>query len=203
MTRVAVIDHGAGNLVSMVRALERVGAAPTLVDQGSLKAFDAVVLPGVGATGPAMRTLNRAGLSAELRSFEGPLLGVCVGMQLLFESSSEDDTECLGLFKGKVESLEASPLPHIGWNSVVTESEGIFGSPASEELFYFVHSFAARPDDDAVVTAWTTYGKDRFASVVATGHVTGVQFHPERSGDAGLDLLTRFVATATEARHVA
>ena len=203
MTAVAVIDHGAGNLVSMMRALETIGAGPTLVRSGSLAEFDRVILPGVGATGPAMRTLNQTGLADELRQFGGPLLGVCVGMQLLFDRSLEDDTECLGLIGGTVSMLDATPLPHIGWNSVVSDSSVIFAGLDADPLFYFVHSYAARPTDPTVVIGSTTHCADTFASAVRSGRVTGLQFHPERSGNAGLSLLAAFIAEENEVRDVA
>jgi glutamine amidotransferase len=200
---VAVIDHGAGNLVSMMRALQYVGANPTLVEAGSLDNFDCVVLPGVGAAGPAMRTLNRTGLASELRSYEGPLLGVCVGMQLLFDSSAEDDTRCLGLLPGDVRRIDATPLPHVGWNSVDRTSSPIFTNLTSQPLFYFVHSFAVRPRDELSIIGRTSYGEDEFASAVRDGSVTGVQFHPERSGAAGLAVLANFVADSNPVSNVA
>lgn len=201
--RVAVIDHGAGNLVSMTRALEMAGAAPTIVTEGALNSFDRVVLPGVGATGPAMATLNRSGLADEVRNFEGPLLGVCVGMQLLFDFSTEDDTECLALIPGTVQRLTASPLPHIGWNSVSNNEYGIFDRLDREELFYFLHSFVGHPTDPSVTVGETMHDNNVFPSVVVSGNVTGVQFHPERSGDAGLTLLSNFLGGATKVHHVA
>ncbi len=201
--KVAVIDHGAGNLVSMVRALEMVGAEPSIVTSGPLDRFDRVVLPGVGATGPAMRTLNHSGLTGELRGFGGQLLGVCVGMQLLFDFSTEDDTECLGLIAGTVQRLTTSPLPHIGWNAVSSDASGLFLGLARDELFYFLHSFAVRPSDQQVSIGETTYGTDVFTTAVAERNVTGVQFHPERSGSAGLAVLANFVNGAGQVRRVA
>ncbi|MEN8040743.1 MAG: imidazole glycerol phosphate synthase subunit HisH [Actinomycetota bacterium] len=198
MIEVAVIDHGAGNLVSMMRAIETVGASPTLVTEGSLESFDRVVLPGVGATGPAMRTLNSTGLSDALRTYRGPLLGVCVGMQLLFEYSYEDDTGCLGLLEGVVDGIDATPLPHIGWNSVASDDDD-----GNDPLYYFVHSYVARPRSPSVIGGYTRYGKDRFASVVRRGDISGVQFHPERSGNAGLALLSDFIADVRRVDNVA
>lgn len=203
MTSVAVIDHGAGNLVSMMRAIHAVGANPTLVESGELAGFDRVVLPGVGATGPAMRNLNRSGLADELRSYKGDLLGVCLGMQLLFDFSAEDGTSCLGLIPGAVGRIDATPLPHVGWNSVDRTDDPVFAGLAAEPLFYFVHTFAARPRDERSILGWTTYGKDAFASAVRAGSVTGFQFHPERSGPAGLQVLANFVMGSTEVHRVA
>jgi glutamine amidotransferase len=186
-----------------MRALETVGASPKLVRSGTLAEFDRVVLPGVGATGPAMRALDQTGLADELRAYEGSLLGVCVGMQLLFDYSTEDGTQCLGLLRGDVRRINATPLPHIGWNSVESANSAIFAGLGSDPLFYFVHSFAVRPSDPTVVVGQTTYGEDRFASVVVSGSVTGLQFHPERSGASGLRVLANFVGSPAEIRDVA
>ncbi len=203
MTSVAVIDHGAGNLVSMMRAIETVGANPTLVQSGPLDAFDGVVLPGVGATGPAMRSLSKTGLADELRSFRGPLLGVCVGMQLLFDYSTEDGTHCLGLIKGQVRRIDATPLPHVGWNSVEHEANALFDGLDGHPLFYFVHSFAVDPAVPNVTFGRNSYDNDTFTSVALAGAVSGVQFHPEKSGGAGLAVLGNFLGTSGSIRHVA
>ena len=203
MTEVAVIDHGAGNLVSMMRALETVGASPRLVSSGPLSGFERVVLPGVGATGPAMRTLHRSGLAKELQRYQGSLLGVCVGMQLLFDYSTEDGTECLGLIEGDVRRIDATPLPHIGWNSVEVASSPVFNGLGSDPLFYFVHSFAVRPSDPDVVVGRTTYGNDVFAAAVVSRSVTGLQFHPERSDKAGLAVLANFLDGSAVIQDVA
>ncbi len=203
MKSVAVIDHGASNLVSMMRAIQSVGANPTLVKSGELAGFDRVVLPGVGATGPAMRSLNRSGLADELRNYEGDLLGVCVGMQLLFDSSAEDDTSCLGLIPGDVGRINATPLPHVGWNSVDRTDDVVFAGLPVEPLFYFVHAFAARPRDERSIIGRTSYGEDTFASAVRARSVTGVQFHPERSGSVGLLVLANFVKDSRKVSNVA
>ena len=147
MTRIAVIDHGAGNLVSMEQALRRVGAEPVRIGEGTdLSAFDGVVLPGVGATGAAMRTLTQRDLVEPVMSYGGPLLGVCVGMQLLFEHSDEDDNPCLGLLPGGVTRLDASPLPHMGWNEVDGSADPLLAGIGAGRTFYFVHSYAGQPD---------------------------------------------------------
>lgn len=203
VTSIAVIDHGAGNLVSMEQALVRSGAHPTRVDDArDLSPFDGVILPGVGATGAAMRTLRRADLVGPLKAYAGPFLGVCVGMQLLFEYSEEDDTTCLGLMDGHIGRLTASPLPHMGWNDVDDCTDPLV-PPGADTTFYFVHSFAPRPDDPSIVTGWTSHGTDRFASIVRFGNVAGVQFHPERSSDAGRAVLNSFVRSCREAAHAA
>ena len=200
MTSIAVIDHGAGNLVSMTQAIRRVGGSPEIVDTArDLDAYDGVVLPGVGATGAAMRTLTRTGLADAIRSHRGPLLGVCVGMQVLFEWSDEDDTRCLGLLPGRVRRIRATPLPHMGWNSVASPAGGGDRDPT----YYFVHSFAPEPTDRAIVTGTTTYGSDTFASTVSQGPITAVQFHPERSGQEGLEVIRTFVERCEGARDAA
>jgi glutamine amidotransferase len=202
MTRIAVVDHGAGNLVSMEQALVRAGAEPERITRGcDLGAYDGVVLPGVGATGPAMRTLDRTGLTDAILAYDGPLLAVCVGMQLLFDESHEDDTRCLGLIAGTVERLAATPLPHMGWNEVDHDGSGPLATTDPGTPFYFVHSFAPVPRDPATIIGTTDYGERPFASAVRLGAVTGLQFHPERSGDAGIRVLAAFVTSCgTSAR---
>jgi glutamine amidotransferase len=150
-----------------------------------------------------MRTLNRTGIADELRAYEGPLLGVCVGMQLLFDRSAEDDTSCLGLIPGDVRRINATPLPHVGWNSVDDTDSPMLSELGPQPLFYFVHSFAVRPLDDRLVIGRTSYGEDVFASAVRTGNVTGLQFHPERSGTVGLQVLANFIANSEHVRDVA
>jgi len=200
---IAVIDHGAGNLVSMEQALDDIGATAVRIDEGQdLTRFDGVVLPGVGATGAAMRTLRRRRLVDPLRTYPGPLLGVCVGLQLLFERSDEDDTTCLGLLPGSVRRIAASTLPHMGWNSIEDISDPLLPAEGSP-TFYFVHSYVADPVDEAIVSGWTTYDTDRFPASVRRGRIAGVQFHPERSGPAGIAVLERFVDECKDHRRAA
>ena len=200
---IAVVDHGAGNLVSMARGLTVSGADVTIVDSSTaLDRFDGVVLPGVGATAPAMRTLVRTGLDRELRDYRGPLLAVCVGMQLLFEYSEEDGTDGLGILPGVVTRLAAKPLPHMGWNDVRHSGDPFLPSNRSA-TFYFVHSYALTDTSHPAVTATTTYGDRDFVSAVRSGRVFGTQFHPERSGDDGLALLDAFLSSTREVRRVA
>ena len=200
MTRLAVIDHGAGNLVSIQRALEVVGAEPRIAERPTdLAGADAIVLPGVGATGAAMARLEEQGLIEPLRSWGGPLLGICVGMQLLFDSSDEDGGPCLGLVPGTVQAIDGRPLPHMGWNDVRTTNDPLFDGVPSGSLFTFVHSFAAVPDDPSIVIATTDHG-GRFVSAVRDRSSIGVQFHPERSGASGLRVLENFI---TEVSHAA
>ena len=204
MSRIAVVDHGAGNLVSVAQGLRRAGAEVTIsAHPADLGEPDGIVLPGVGATGAAMARLRDAGLVEPLRRWEGPLLGICVGMQLLFERSAEDDgVSCLGLIGGEVRRLDGAPLlPHIGWNDVAATADPLFDGVASP-TFYFVHSFAPEPEDPAVVIGTTDYGGP-FVSAVRAGSRLGVQFHPERSGSAGLAVLANFVASCSGASRAA
>ncbi len=199
MTRVAILDYGMGNLRSVEKALERVGAEATITsDQGAAAAADGLILPGVGAFPRAMERIGELGLDrlvADRVEAGTPVLGICLGFQLLFESSTElGGATGLGLIEGSVEGLEAPELkvPHIGWEPVEWArdselSEGIAdGTP-----FYFVHSFTPRPAGDADVLGWASHG-ERFACAIARPPVYGVQFHPEKSSTAGLKLLANF-----------
>lgn len=196
MTTIAVVDHGAGNLVSITQGLERVGAETVLAaapDQ--LDGADGVVLPGVGTTGAAMERLEQAGLVESLIDWRGPLLGICVGLQLFFDRSSEDDSTCLGLMSGGVEQLRDTPrLPHIGWNDLlVSAQDPLWDGLPESPTFYFVHSYAPAPTDRRLVIGEASYGA-RFCVAVRDGRRVGVQFHPERSGVNGLRVLSNFLA---------
>jgi len=194
VTSIAVVDHGAGNLVSIAQGLRAAGAVVTVVDSpAQMDDADGVVLPGVGTTGAAMDRLRRGGMVEALRSWQGPLLGICVGLQLFFDRSEEDGSEALGFIPGVVRRLEEAPLlPHIGWNDVDLAPDPVFEGVDSATPFYFVHSFAPVPEDDSVVIGTTTYG-ERFVAAARSGSRVGVQFHPERSGRAGLAVLANFV----------
>ena len=202
--RIAVVDHGAGNLVSIDQALTAVGADVELVrDPGALRGVDALIVPGVGAARPAMARLAARGLVEPIRTWlaaDRPFLGICLGLQLLFESSDEDGAETLGVVAGRTVGLAGAPtLPHIGWNQVErTRPHPLFDGIEPDADFYFVHSYAGAPtaaahgSPDDLVLATTQHG-DRFTSAVARGSMLGVQFHPERSGRDGLRLLANFV----------
>jgi len=192
VTSLVVVDHGAGNLVSISQALAASGATVTIsAEPVVIAAADGVVLPGVGATQTVMDGIVDAGLVDILRSLQVPLLGICVGMQVLFDSSEEDGAACLGVIPGVVRRLEGTPrLPHIGWNDVDGNHPLLSGT---DRVFYFVHSFAPVPEDPDVIIGLTDYD-DVFVSAVASGNHYGVQFHPERSGSAGLQLLSNFVS---------
>jgi imidazole glycerol phosphate synthase glutamine amidotransferase subunit len=210
--RIAVVDYGAGNLVSIDQALTAVGAEVAVVrDAEALRGVDAVIVPGVGAAEPAMTRLDRHGLTTSIRGWlaaDRPFLGICLGLQLLFEGSDEDGAVTFGVLPGRTVRLEDAPtLPHIGWNQVErTRPHPLFDGIAEGADFYFVHSYAgapavgrtpngpevpAAPAGDLVL-ATTEHGRP-FVSAVGRGSLLGVQFHPERSGADGLRLLANFV----------
>jgi glutamine amidotransferase len=201
--RIAILDYGMGNLRSVEKALEHVGATAAISsDAGAARAADGLILPGVGAFPKAMARVRELGLDeliAERREAGVPILGICLGLQLLFASTTElGGAAGLGLLPGEVDELDADSLkvPHIGWSPVRWErdsrlTEGI----ETETPFYFVHSFAPKPlDDDLLGTA--AYGA-RFACAAERDNVFGVQFHPEKSSAAGLRLLSNFAAVCS------
>lgn len=201
---VGVVDYGAGNLVSIDQALTSVGAEVRLVrHRDDLDRLTALVVPGVGAAGPAMSRLARARLIDPIIDWIGagrPYLGICLGLQLLFDASEEDGTATLGVIGGPTVLLADAPtLPHIGWNQVVRRRDHpLFDGIATDADFYFVHSYAGRPTGPAAaewVVADTVHGRP-FASAIAREALFGVQFHPERSGSDGLRLLANFVKLA-------
>jgi glutamine amidotransferase len=199
MTRIAVIDYGMGNRRSVEKALEHVGARAEITrDHDALRAADGLVLPGVGAFPRAMRNLAELGLDAVIRERAAarvPLLGVCLGMQLLFEESVElGGARGLGLLPGTVTALETAGrrLPHIGWNLVRFERPSALTAELPDAAaFYHVHSFACRPAQESDVLATAEYG-ERFVTAVARPPLFGVQFHPEKSSVHGLALLRAF-----------
>ena len=194
---IAVIDYGAGNLRSIRRALEAAGAAVTVTaDAATVLAADAVVFPGVGAAGAAMQRLHDLDLISPIHDVvarERPFLGICLGMQLLFEEQEEGSTRGLGLLKGRVRSLSSEvKVPQIGWNRTLWVQDGA-GSRAGESGdFYFVHSYIAEPENPDDILAVSRYG-EVFPSIVRHGHIWGTQFHPEKSGAAGLQMVGGWV----------
>ena len=199
--RFAVVDYGAGNLVSIDQALTRVGADVSIArDPAGLAGADALIVPGVGAAAPAMERLAAAGLVEPIRAWIAagrPYLGICLGLQLLFEGSDEDGAVTLGVIAGRTTLLHDAPtLPHIGWNQVERVREHpLFSGIAPNADFYFVHSYAGvpeGPDAEASTLARTGHGAS-FVSAIARANVLGVQFHPERSGTDGLRVLANVV----------
>lgn len=191
--KVAVVDLGCGNIGSVRLAVERFGLKPLVsADAETIATADRVILPGVGAAGFAMERIDALGLRETLVSLEQPALGICLGMQLLFESSEEEETSCLGLIAGRVRKLQAAPdrpVPHMGWTQVAVSGSGT--GIVDSDYFYFAHSYACDVGDATVATA--DYGR-QIAAVVQKDNWTGVQFHPERSGAAGARLLASFLA---------
>jgi glutamine amidotransferase len=208
MSTVAIIDYGMGNLHSIAKALQHAAPEVEVKIETSAKAIlnaERVVFPGVGAIRDCMQALNQSGLSEVISKVAQtrPLLGICLGMQALMSDSEENDhTECLDLFSGHVihfpESLTDShgnhlKIPHMGWNQVhQTMAHPLWQAIAQDSRFYFVHSYYVRPDNNAVISATTGY-QDDFASALARDNVFAVQFHPEKSQSAGLQLLKNFL----------
>ncbi len=193
---IAIVDYGAGNLRSIQRAIEAAGAETSITtDPDEVRAADRVVLPGVGNAAAAMTRLRESGLAnavTEAAGADKPVLGVCLGMQLLFGDQEEGPTTGLGLLPGSVHALPNDlKVPQMGWN----QAEFRAGTPMSNlgaAYFYFVHSYIVRPADDTDVAADTNYGV-RFPSIVARDNVWGFQFHPEKSGEDGLALVKTWV----------
>ncbi|MBW9206213.1 imidazole glycerol phosphate synthase subunit HisH [Mumia sp. zg.B17] len=203
---VVVLDYGSGNLRSAVRALERAGANVTLTsDFATALGSDGLVVPGVGAYAACMQGL-RAVRGDQLigRRLAGgrPVLGICVGMQILFETGIEHGvrTEGCGEWPGTVERIDADIVPHMGWNTVEAPADSVLFDGIADERFYFVHSYGVRrwelTDTHAAMPArvtWASYGGDRFVAAAENGPLSATQFHPEKSGDAGAALLRNWV----------
>ena len=198
MNRVAIIDYGVGNLRSVEKAFATTGCEASISsDEGFLRSAERLVLPGVGAFAACVKALAERGFDRMVRARAEagtPLLGVCVGMQLLFEESEEfGSTRGLGLLNGRVRKFDSElVVPHVGWNRIHQKRpHALFEGIAYGSFCYFVHSFYCEPVDEAVVAGETEYGR-RYASVVAQRNVCGVQFHPEKSQDVGLRMLRNF-----------
>jgi imidazole glycerol-phosphate synthase subunit HisH len=183
--RVAVLDHGMGNLRSVAKALEAAGAAATVTNvPAEIERTDALCVPGQGIFGRCVQNLAETGNDELVASWIGsdrPYLGICLGMQILFDRSDENDAKGLGIFPGDVRRLPPIlTVPHIGWNEV------------GDTHYYFDHSYGVHPADESIVAGWCEHG-ERFAAVVKTRSVFAVQFHPEKSGTAGIDLLKGWI----------
>lgn len=203
--KVTVLDYGSGNVHSACRALTEAGADVELTaDRSAISEADGLVIPGVGAFSAVMEKLNAAGVSSVIDkrlTASRPVLGICVGMQVMFEHGVEHglDTEGLGQWPGVVEQLEAPTLPHIGWTKVEPDASSTLFAGIEDERFYFVHSYAARewkldiqPPFIPASLTWATHG-DRFLAAVENGPLSATQFHPEKSGPAGLKLLRNWI----------
>ncbi|MGH3335882.1 MAG: imidazole glycerol phosphate synthase subunit HisH [Nocardioides sp.] len=208
MKSVVVLDYGSGNLRSAVRALERAGAEVALTaDHSAAEAADGLVVPGVGAFAACMTGLRAVrGHRTIGRRLAGgrPVLGICVGMQVLFERGVEHGVETEGCdeWPGVVERLQAPVVPHMGWNTVSAPEDTALFDGIAGERFYFVHSYGVRDwtlqTNDrtrAPLVTWTEHGGDRFVAAVENGPLSAAQFHPEKSGDAGASLLSNWVGS--------
>ena len=195
--RVTLFDHGAGNLHSLAKALAAAGAEPLITaDPAQLVGAEAIVLPGVGAFAPAAARLAPAREAVRDALLAGtPALGICLGMQLMFESSEEGDGAGLGVFAGRVTRLATERLPHVGWNSVESGGERLL-ERAPLDAVYYAHSYACRPSQLQMVTAWSELEGERVPAIVRRGRTVGVQFHPEKSSQAGLAFLRAFLVEA-------
>lgn len=197
---IAIIDYGAGNLHSVKNALDFLGAKSIITgDKSEIQSADKVILPGVGAFGDAMRCLRESGLAdtvGDVITDGKPLLGICLGLHMLFEESEESpDVKGLGIFKGKAVKIPDTGLkiPHMGWNSItITKDSKILKGIGSEPYVYFVHSYFIKPDDAELVSAYTEYGA-KLDIAVEKDNVFATQFHPEKSGDIGMTILKNFV----------
>ena len=201
---IAIVDYGVNNLASVRNAMRAAGAEVTVTsDPRELERARGLVLPGIGAASAGMEQITRRGLDEPLRrSVERgkPLLGLCLGMQLLFEHSEEGgDVPCLGFIPGTVRLL-SGPLkvPQIGWNQVTTREHALWSGLPEDPYFYFVHSYLSVPEDASVVAGQTEYG-DPFCSALVHGPIWATQFHPERSGRTGLQLIANFVRASERA----
>jgi len=202
MPRLGLIDYGMGNLHSVQRAFERLGAVVEPVHDGAAMArCDALVLPGVGAFDPAMERLREGGLTTALQQVCAagqPLLGICLGLQLLFEASDEGQAPGLGLLAGRVRALPRTPghpIPHMGWAPLLPgQSSPLLPADEPPAWVYFVHSYAADPTDPASVTAWVDWAGTPVTAAIWQGRIAACQFHPEKSGPVGEAMLARWLA---------
>lgn len=194
--RVILIDAGGTNIGSVCYALQRLGVEAHLSDDpAQIRSASHVILPGVGAAGPGMQRLRDRGLDQVIRTLTQPVLGVCLGMQLLFEHSAEGDTACLGLLRGSVQPLTASAglrVPHMGWNTLqcLRDDPLLAGLGGSDQHVYFVHSYAAPVGPDTLASC--SHGAS-FSAIARRGNFCGMQFHPERSASVGARLLCNFL----------
>ncbi len=192
----AIIDSGGANIGSVIHALKRLGAEPVFTaDAATIRKADRVLLPGVGAAGAAMSRLRELGLVQCIRELQQPVLGICLGMQLLFENSEEDDCACLGIVPGTLNKLKTSEgirVPHMGWNTTTANAaDPLLAGLPENPWFYFVHSYCAPLGDGTLATC--LHG-EVFTAIVRQDNFYGAQFHPERSAHSGARLLANFLA---------
>lgn len=199
---IAIIDYGAGNLQSVKKAFDFIGAESVITDNPEIiNACDRILLPGVGSFGDAMDSMHKSGLveTVKQNALSGkPFLGICLGLQLLFEESEESPgVKGLGIFKGKIKKFSSDmglKIPHIGWNSLeIKQKDTLFKNVPENSYVYFVHSYYLHAEDENDVATVTNYGID-FHSAVGKNNVFATQFHPEKSGDVGLQILKNFAS---------
>ncbi|MBQ7998004.1 MAG: imidazole glycerol phosphate synthase subunit HisH [Bacteroidales bacterium] len=191
---IGIIDYGTGNIKSVGNALARLGAEYIVTSQASIiEGCDRVILPGVGSAGMAMENLKRSGLDKIIPALTQPVLGICLGMQLLCVHSEEDDTECLGIFKNRVQKFPeiGKKIPHIGWNTIGGLKGSLYTNVKQESFVYFVHSYFAGVDEKTI--AASEYGI-RFSASLNEKNFFGCQFHPEKSGNIGEKILHNFLS---------
>lgn len=197
--RISIIDYGSGNLRSVLKAFQFCGASAEIARKPSdIEHDNALVIPGVGSFADAMKNIKKSGFDELIRAWHEdrkPVLGICLGLQMLFEWSEEGDCEGLGIFKGKVKKLSISEkVPHMGWNDIRinrNSRSGFLGSEFEGNYFYFVHSYAANPENQDEILCFTDYGNP-FASGVGRENVLAFQFHPEKSSKQGLAIIRKF-----------
>jgi glutamine amidotransferase len=203
MGYIAVVDYDMGNLHSVCKGLEKMGAQPVVTDRPEvIEQAAAIVLPGVGSFDPAMQHLRERGLDGILKTAIAggkPFLGICLGLQILFEASEEGQEPGLGIIKGKVRHFQSEPgltIPHMGWNALQFKQADLplwQNLPADPQV-YFVHSYFVDPLDPAVIAATVTHGSQTVTAAIAKDNLMAVQFHPEKSSDLGLQILANFIA---------
>ena len=201
-TVITIIDYGAGNIKSLTNALDRIDVAWKVTNNPKeVAAASRIIMPGVGSARAAMAELRKRGLVEIIQNTRAPFLGICLGMQILFDYSEEGDTECLGILKGRVKKFyeKRVKVPQMVWNSLrvqnskckVKSYRDIFDDIIDNSYFYFVHSYYCIPEDKNIIIATANYGGE-FCAAVQQENFYGVQFHPEKSGEAGMKLLARF-----------
>lgn len=197
---IAIIDYGAGNLHSVKNALDFLGAPSVVTGRAEeILSADKVILPGVGAFGDAMKSLGASGLDKvvlEVAKKGTPLLGICLGLQLMFEESEESpNVKGLGLFKGKIVKIpdRGLKIPHMGWNDIeIAKDSKILKNIGDKPFVYFVHSYYLNAEDEGIVSAYTSYG-EKLGIAIENNNVFATQFHPEKSGDTGMQILRNFI----------
>ena len=207
MAVIAIVDYEMGNLHSVCKGLEKAGATPKVTDYSKdLERADAVVLPGVGAFDPAMRNLRNRGLEGPIKSVIAsgkPFLGICLGLQILFESSDEGVERGLGIIRGKVKRFRPEAgitIPHMGWNQleITQQKSTLWEHLPYRPWVYFVHSFYVEPVDQQITAANITHGNQTVTAAIAKDNLMAVQFHPEKSSNVGLQILSNFVSQVRE-----